>query len=159
MSTRSATIILQEREKYERDEDGRWSFAGTEDVEIARFYRHCDGYPDGHGLNMAYCFENCDKEHADGRNWFQVYLGAFMTGQGIEGTPFERWGAPHIEFEEAGFEHGDLEYLYTVKGDSEGKPTIAVYGIGWDEHYDHALAAEPLFEGTPADYIAWIEGR
>lgn len=154
MSTRSATIILQEQEKYRRGTDGYLAKVGYEDVEVGRFYRHCDGYPEGHGLHMAFSFEGCDKEHIDGRNWFQQYMGAFMTGQNLEGTPFEEWGAPRIEFEPVGCEHGDLEFLYTVTGSFKGEVEIAVYRVGWDDRYEDALKNEPLFVGTPAEYIA-----
>lgn len=155
MSTRSATIIYQEREKFRETEGGWYEFDGMKDVEIARFYRHCDGYPDGHGLHMAYSFLKCDRESYDGRNWFQVLLGGFMCGLGLYDTPFANWGAPRIEFEEVGYEHGDIEYLYTIKGDRKGEVEMAVYKIGWDERYDDALAHEPMFRGTPAEYIAW----
>lgn len=156
MSTRSATIIYQEREKFRETENGWYEFDGMKDVEIARFYRHCDGYPEGHGLHMAFSFEGCDKERIDGRNWFQQYMGAFMTGKNLGGTPFEEWGAPRIEFEEVGYEHGDIEYLYTIKGNRKGEVEIAVYKVGWEDRYADVLAGEPMFRGTPAEYIAWL---
>lgn len=43
MSTRSATIIKQTTYWGEQ----------AESEELMRFYRHCDGYPDGHGIDMA----------------------------------------------------------------------------------------------------------
>lgn len=153
MSTRSETIIMQECGKYAVNEDGRYERIGAEDREVARFYRHCDGYPTGHGLDMAYSFEGCGKSNLRGRNWVQVLLGAFMLGEGKEGTPMEEWGAPCIEFEPQDVEHGDLEYLYTVRGSIFGEVTIAVRRIGWDEHYADVLEREPLFEGTPREYI------
>ena len=43
MSTRSATIIKQTT-----------YWGGIEEhAELMRFYRHCDGYPEGHGMDMA----------------------------------------------------------------------------------------------------------
>lgn len=47
MSTRSATIIRQTT--YWGEE--------AESEELMRFYRHCDGYPDGHGIDMAEAIE------------------------------------------------------------------------------------------------------
>lgn len=153
MSTRSATIIEQERKKFELGDDGLYEFVGTEYVEIARFYRHCDGYPDGHGLQMAVCFEHAKPDNVPGRLWFQHYMGAFMTDGGHKGTMFERWGAPTLEFEPSDVMHGDLEYLYRLRGSLKGEITITVWAIGWDEDYKKAMGREPLFSGTPAEYI------
>ena len=110
MSTRSATIIYEERKQFEWDGKDWWNpkVVGTERVEIARFYRHCDGYPEGHGLHMAKSFAECDKGNLNNRNWFQVYFGPFMCGL------HDEWGAPDIEFETPKDVHGDLDYLYTV---------------------------------------------
>ena len=155
MSTRSATIVREEEGKWQRGEDGLFEQVGTELRELARFYRHHDGYPDGHGLHMAHSFANA--EGLDRRDWFQRAFGPFMTGEGLKGTPFEEWGAPTIEFEPAGTKHGDLEYLYAVTKRLKGEPTIGVWTIGWDEDYDTALGREPLFEGTAAEYIEWME--
>jgi len=154
MSTRSATVIREEEAKWERGEDGLYVQVGTELRELARFYRHCDGYPDGHGLHMAHSFANA--EGLTGRDWFQRAFGPFMTGEGLNGTDFEAWGAPEIEFEPAGTQHGDLEFLYAVTKRMKSEPTIGVWSIGWGEDYDIALGREPLFEGTATEYIAWM---
>lgn len=50
MSTRSATIIRQTT--YWGEE--------AESEELMRFYRHCDGYPDGHGIDMAEAIVEAD---------------------------------------------------------------------------------------------------
>lgn len=152
MSTRSATIITKQTERFERDEStGMWEFVGPEEAEVGRFYRHCDGYPEGHGLEMAVCFENCDNPTF--RNACQTYMGAFMTGQGKGGTRLESWGVPEIEFEPAGFEHGDLEFLYKVMFDLKQQVSITVWSIEFDEHYADAMKQEPLFSGTAREYI------
>lgn len=156
MSTRSATIIRQEQTIWVRKEDGSYEADGTELAEVARFYRHCDGYPEGHGLHMAHSFATLD---CGGMPWFQAYFGPFMTGDGVKGTPFEDWGAPCLEFEPPTATHGDLEYLYAVTKRHGSYPTIAVWEIDWDERYGDVLARQPLFEGTAEEYIAWIEGR
>ena len=155
MSTRSATIIRQEQTRWRLGDDGRYEADGTELKEVARFYRHCDGYPEGHGLHMAHSFANTDgAERAD---WFQKLLGPFMTGEGVKGTPFEDWGAPTLEFEPPSATHGDLEYLYCVTKRNK-RVEIGVWAIGFDERYEDVLARVPEFEGTPEDYIAWIGG-
>lgn len=157
MSTRSATIIREQRYTYSRNDDGYLERDGTELKEIARFYRHCDGYPDGHGAEMATCF--CKTADWDGYCWVQKLFGPFMTGMNKEGTEFEGWGAPRIEFEPPDSQHGDLEYLYAVTKYIGGKVEMSVWSIGWDEGYGQAMAKEPLFAGTPPEYLAWIAKR
>lgn len=152
MSTRSATIVMDRRYTSPKDYEVK---------ELFRFYRHCDGYPKGHGYQMARAFESVyDKvEHNDlnNRNWVQHAFSEFFACD------------CDIEVEPYGVEHGDLEYLYVVTGscdDFGGKHgvasmgvTIAVYGCGWDEGYEDVMSGDPIFEGTPAEYIRWIEER
>lgn len=156
MSMRSATIIRQEQQKWKALEEGGYESDGLEVVEVARFYRHCDGYPTGHGLQMATSFART--EGAERRDWFQRFLGPFMTGEGLVGTAFESWGAPTLEFEPKGTMHGDLEYLYAVTQRAK-RVEIAVWAIGWDEPYEDAMGREPLFEGTPEQFVAKFEEK
>lgn len=145
MSTRSATIIRQTTHWGEQ--------AKTE--ELMRFYRHCDGYPKGHGIDMAEAIRNADRMGGvRGSEWLGAFLSWFLIH-----SPY----TPNIEFEPYGFQHGDLEYLYVVEGTVDhrwGKTkdgrlpiTISVYGIGWDENYEDAEKREPIFSGTAYEYI------
>ena len=145
MSTRSATIIKQTT-YWGEDAD-------TE--ELMRFYRHCDGYPEGHGMEMAQAVRNADRV-ADKRDseWVGNFLSWFLVQ-----SPY----TSHIEFEPKGCQHGDLEYLYVVEGIVDhrwGKTksgnlpiTISVYNIGWDESYADVEKREPIFSGTAYEYI------
>lgn len=123
MSTRSATIIT------DRDWNGN-------EVEVARFYRHCDGYPDGHGADLALAIKHADVEHGYG---CQTILANLLNMN------------CRIEFEKVGTEHGDIEFLYTVDA-HDG--TIAVYEVGWDETYAECLGREPLYKGDADGYLA-----
>ena len=145
MSTRSATIIRQTT--YLGEE------AATE--ELMRFYRHCDGYPEGHGMDMAEAIKNVDCiDGVRGSEWLANFLNWFLIH-----SPY----TPHIEFEPYGCQHGDLEYLYIVEGivdrrwgaTKSGKLpiTLTVYSIGWDESYSDAEKREPIFSGTAYEYI------
>ena len=145
MSTRSATIIRQTTYWGEQ--------ADTE--ELMRFYRHCDGYPEGHGMDLAKSIRNADRAGARPSEW----LGGVLSWFFIVFSPF----TPCVEFEPKGCQHGDLEYLYVVDGIVDhrwGKTksgrlpvTISVYGIGWDEDYDVAMERTPIFSGTAYEYI------
>ena len=145
MSTRSATIIRQTT--YWGEE--------AETEELMRFYRHCDGYPEGHGMDMANAIQNADGAVGyQGSEWLANFLNWFLIH-----SPY----TPHIEFEPYGCQHGDLEYLYIVEGivdrrwgaTKSGKLpiTITVYSIGWDESYSDAEKREPIFSGTAYEYI------
>ena len=161
MSTRCATIVTQrnyrDREEYELEE-------------LFRFYRHCDGYPEGHGLDMAKAFvraeekgtENKDRWFAQGlnnRNWVQKCFAELFADD------------CDIEVEPRGAQHWDLSYLYVVEGAYDGyggkhnidsmPVTITMYsayieGLSrMDEEwsYDRVMEGEPLFSGTPREYI------
>jgi len=151
MSTRSATIIRQTTYWGEQ--------ADTE--ELMRFYRHCDGYPEGHGLDMAEAVKNADRsEGVRPSEWLSNFLNWFLIH-----SPY----TPHIEFEPFGCQHGDLEYLYVVEGivdrrwgktkDGKLPITISVYSIGWDESYNDAEKREPIFSGTAYEYMEKFGGK
>ena len=151
MSTRSATIIRQTTYYGEMD-------VNTE--ELMRFYRHWDGYPEGHGLDMARAIAIADQRGyiKNSSQW----LASFLTWYLIISP-----NTCHIEFEPYGCQHGDLEYLYVVEGtvdrrwngtkDGKLPITISVYGINWDESYYDAEKREPIFSGTAYEYIEKFE--
>lgn len=142
MSTRSATIIRQTTYWGEQ--------AKTE--ELMRFYRHCDGYPEGNGLELAKAVANADRWGVASDYWTSGLLGFFLTvGIGIEFEPFD-------------CEHGDIEFLYVVEGivdhrwgrrkDDTLPITISVYQHSWDEPYTSTeLNTKPIFSGTAYEYI------
>ena len=141
MSTRSATIIRQTTYWDETPD--------TE--ELMRFYRHCDGYPEGHGMDMAEAISEADESKGMERCWCQQFLAKLL------GKPCT------VEFEPFGCTHGDLEYLYVVEGivdhrwgathDGRLPVTISVYEIGWDEDYYVVMERTPIFSGTAYEYI------
>ena len=109
MSTRSATIIKQTT--YWGEE------ADTE--ELMRFYRHCDGYPEGHGLEMAEAIRNADNDKVESSQWLAGMLKWFLTN-----NPY----STHIEFEDRNSQHGDLEYIYVVEGILDRRWGRTTYG-------------------------------
>lgn len=145
MSTRSATIIRQTT--YWGEE------ADTE--ELMRFYRHCDGHPEDHGMELAEAVRNADRAQPRTTEWLGTVLCWFLLH-----SPY----SPCIEFEPYGCEHGDIEYLYVVEGivdhrwgktkDGKLPVTISVYQHSWDEPYiSTELNTQPIFNGTAYEYI------
>lgn len=166
MSTRSATIVKQQTIYYD----------GVREDELFRFYRHCDGYPSGHGLDMAKAFIRAEeKGTADKNRWFSQGLN---NRNWVQKCFAELFAADcDLEVERFGMQHWDIEYLYVVEGEyaaSGGKVnidhlpvTIAVYDTyvpgasSWDDEsewsYDLVMEQEPLFKGNPHEFKKWAE--
>lgn len=140
-----------------------WDRNTSESEEVLRAYRHCDGYPEGMGLDIAKACMLSDEWPNGGmawirrnnRNWCQPFL-HFLMGSDAD-----------IEVEPAGCEHGDIKYLYVVEGTrdlSGGKVPVDCYGINIkiystserDESYSKIMAEEPLFDGSWKDMIEWL---
>jgi len=163
MSTRSVTVIDQI--------DYRWDWESRENKEgrehIARFYRHMDGYPEGHGLQMAIALASCSmNEYTNNRNWAQPFL-RILCGMDMD-----------IEFEPTSaalgaWAHGDLDYSYRITGradytggkeddpDASDNVAIEVFGSwrGADGDADWMDGEEPIFKGNWRDYVRWIESE
>lgn len=115
MSTRSQTRI---------------NFGGER---VLTFYRHCDGYPSGHGCDLCKALEKAGDDVIELLQLLKIF---------------------DIEIEPANVgEHGDIEFLYEVeyphpyKYYPEGRPETTVrvtQTASWKER-------KVLFEGTPRD--------
>lgn len=116
-------------------------------VEVARIYRHCDGYPEGMGMDIAEAARHADEWHdKNNRNWAQPFLHALL---GMD-ADMELCGPTE--------EHPDIDYLYVVtavRDVSWGKVAvdaykieIAVYRATWDaEGYAELMREKPMFVG------------
>lgn len=158
MGTRCVTIVMERRISHD----------GNTVDELFRFYRHFDGYPEGHGLDMALALLKAEAKSTEkipgagygdqklnNRNWCQH---AFAEIFAMDAD---------LEVEPDGYEHGDIEYLYVVNGLTDvsgGKEpipamdvNIAVHKVGWDDKYGDVLRRDPMFKGTPSEYVKWIE--
>ena len=154
MSTRSATIVTQRTYKSATDYDVE---------ELFRFYRHCDGYPEGHGLDMAEAFVEAERKGtADKDRWYSSGLNNRNWVQKCFAELFAK--DCDLEVEAKGHEHWDIEYLYVVEGASDhygGKHTVGespvvmrVYEAYGHGDYDGILSGEPIFDGKPQEFVA-----
>ena len=139
-------------------------FAGTTREPLFRFYRHFDGYPEGHGLEMAEALARLHgNAEVTNRNWAQWFCVEFF-GKGE--NHFGKMFYPDCDFESWDCEwYADLEYVYTVTGEADftgGKHRhdnnveIAFYDAWGTSSREACLAREPLFKGTAEEYIDWI---
>lgn len=163
MSTRSVTQV--------ECEFSRWDFETkankVETMPLMRFYRHHDGYLDGHGYQMAVALAKAEFDGlSNNRNWAQQFLANLCPAEcDIEFEP------PTVA--DGGRCHGDIEYFYTVRGQSDytggkeddpgapGRVVIEVRdAVGWDVEEDGSYAATlakpPLFSGTWREYVRWL---
>lgn len=140
MSTRCMAIV--------RSKESYWN-GETDTVEIARIYRHCDGYPEGMGIDIAEACKQADEWYMrNNRNWAQPFLHALLgMDADMELCGPNEW-------------HSDIEYLYVVTAErdlSGGKVgtdsygiEIAVYEGSWD-----AGSCEELMDGQPMFVGDW----
>lgn len=150
MSTRCVTLVREVRRNWRTGESGP--------EEIMRFYRHCDGYPSGHGVDIAEAILETGDHKRYCTSWSQNVIGNLLLKDAC------------MEIEPKETVHGDLEYLYVIEADEDtgfrryGKDidsiaddvTISVFGTGWDVPYEEATAKEPLFSGTASEYLKWV---
>lgn len=156
MSTPAVTILKNRVLDWETNE--------KKDVTVAKFYRHWDGYPTGHGADIATALLNaslterkkyidfdgkeCDRSVLNNRNWCQHFLKE-LCKQDMD-----------IEFvgNDANF-YTDFTYVITGEYDNFGgkfdidnvdylnRINVKVYS--GDEN------DELLFDGNGFDYLNW----
>lgn len=135
-----------------------WADDEAETSEVLRAYRHCDGYPEGMGLDIAKACAAAERlwKRKNNRNWCQPFLHYIM------GTDAD------IEVEPSDCQHGDIEFLYVVNGTRDlswGKVDVDAYNISiavyvpdrWDADYSEIMDGEPVFSGNWHDMIDWLE--
>ena len=138
MSTRCVTIFRQrsiDRYKKERTE------------ELVRFYRHCDGYMEAHGVDLADAIlESGENEHPSSQ-WAQKVL-ARLFSKDI-----------HLMLESRETEHGDIEFLYIVElvndwASRSSRIEVSVYKVEFDTAYERVQSyTEPIFAGNVQDLL------
>lgn len=98
---------------------------------VLTFYRHCDGYPSGHGCDLCKAVEKSGNDIIGLLSLLKIY---------------------DIEIEPANIdEHGDIEFLYEVDypdpwaGKPDGETTVRVTKTrSWETR-------RIVYEGTPED--------
>ena len=163
MSTRSETLIRSEFQRYDWDDKTYKS----QIMPIGRFYRHCDGYPEGHGLHIALALAGMSLcgDDVNNRNWAQHFLKRLCAMDcDIEFEP------PSIA--DGGFAHGDLEYVYRLTGSQDytgGKVDspdaadcvcIEVFAVSFsdalDGDYSQLDSMEPIYRGDWRGMLQWV---
>jgi hypothetical protein len=140
MGTRSMTIFLDSNQ------------------EVVRIYRQYDGYPSGHGVELA---KLCDKTIVNGFSdpkWLTQANGVgCLAAQVIAGL---KTGIGNVYIEPPGGAVSDwIEYVYLVQVEGEGKKPIieaCMQSGPWPFNLrDDAF----LFRGSPQELIQWAEKK
>ena len=146
MGTRSVTIFMDDH---------------CEAKELCRVYRHYDGYPHGHGLQLARLCDvrltngilgdGCGMANGMGCLAAQVIAGLKHACKD-EHRPS---GVGNIYVSATTEPIGDwIEYVYTVTGHEDDKPVIACRTQTGTPPFNTQPNAAEVFSGTPADWIA-----
>lgn len=134
---------------------------GDSVMHVARFYRHCDGYPDAFGMDICSALARASRNpFLNNRNWAQHFLAALCSkGIDIEMEPPDGPDA---------FSHSDIEYAYRVTGvtdlsggkvgmDGTDDVSVAIYEVGFNQcgrMYDELR--DPIFEGNWKGLARWL---
>ena len=138
MGTRSLTTFI---ETY-KDDSGK-----QKKEEIVTMYRQYDGYPEGHGLDLAEFLSQGKLVNGIGMNDTIVFNGmGCLTAQVV--AEFKD-GAGGIYLQRANKDSGEC-YRYQVIGDFDTKEiTIKILEVGYMKGDKYINKTRTLFEGTP----------
>ena len=145
LSTRCVTIVRQ-RTYWDKD--------NPEIEELCRFYRHCDGYPEGHGRDIADAILESSDHAPYCESWSQNVLAKLFAKNAC------------MELEGHDARHGDLEFIYVIEGSehryygaNEADEVLMHVYSGWDSSYDDFMSEKhPIFSGHADEYIEWLVG-
>jgi hypothetical protein len=142
MGTRSLTTFI---ETY-KDDSGK-----KKKNEIVTMYRQYDGYPTGHGLDLAEFLSKGKMVNGIGLDDTIVFNGmGCLTAQVV--AEFKD-GAGGIYLQRANRNSGEC-YRYHVIGDFDTKElTIKILGVGYMKGDKYYKGTRTIFEGTPQEML------
>ena len=145
MGTRALTHVIDESE-----------FTGEEPQHLLTFYRQMDGYPEGHGADLANFMQGGDLVNGlsighKGRQQFNG-AGCFAASliAGVKDGPGGIYlQAPDLPGDLNGWQ--EYEYMIRVQGAESGKTFVMEVSEGAGNSED------PIFVGTPEEFLAWAK--
>jgi len=136
MGTRSLTRIIPRQEGIAYDKGHKHG-----ELAYVNMYRHYDGYPEGHGLDLAHYLKDFKIINGIGE---EASMGTHANGAGCLAAQLVahfKENVGDIYIRPGG---GDEDYIYTIFP-KEGEPVyIAIYRV---------YTKECIFVGTPQDLI------
>lgn len=134
MGTRATTIVMEDNE------------------ELVRIYCHSDGYPEGHGLDLA---KLCDLKLVNGIGDYKSKIANGMGCLAAQIIAGLKDGPGGIYLQKCGGEIGDWsEYVYIVRGVEGQPPTIECSTRPGTWPFNLQKDAHFVFAGTAK---AWLK--
>jgi hypothetical protein len=144
MGTRSLTHFIERYKEVSKDKRRK---PKVKDTEIVVMYRQYDGYPSGHGIQLAEFLSKGRLVNGISATENELVFNGMgcLTAQVVANF---KEGAGNIYLHTAGTKDCWEEYDYYVIGDDETKElTLKCVGYG----------GKVLFEGTPKEFIEQLE--
>jgi hypothetical protein len=147
MGTRSLTTFI---ETY-KDDKGK-----KKKSEIVTMYRQYDGYPEGHGQELAEFLAGGELVNGIGLGDKVVFNG--MGCLAAQVVAHFKDGAGGFYLQRANKDSWE-EYRYHIIGDFDTKEiTIKVMEVGYvNSKGDYVNKTRTIFEGTPTEMVTWIK--
>lgn len=147
MGTRSLTTFI---ETY-KDDKGK-----KKKQEIVTMYRQYDGYPEGHGQELAEFLSEGTLVNGIGLGDKVVFNG--MGCLSAQVVAHFKDGAGGIYLQRANKNSWE-EYRYHIIGDFDTKEiTVKVIEVGYvNSKGDYVNKNRTIFEGTPTEMVTWIK--
>lgn len=143
MGTRSLTTFI---ETYKDEETGK-----QKKQEIVTMYRQYDGYPEGHGSDLAEFLSTGELVNGIGMNDKIVFNG--MGCLSAQVVAHFKEGAGGIYLQRANKDSWE-NYRYQVIGDFDTKElTIKILEVGYMKGDRYCKGTRTLFEGTPKEML------
>lgn len=139
MGTRSLTILM----------DGGVSYPNKA-TEIVVMYRQYDGYPSGHGAELAQFLSGFTITNGIGDLTTKTANGAECLAAQIVAHFKNESGVGGIYLQPANTRNAGEEYRYFVYAEPGQPITILVYDVPYDNE-----RGKLLFEGTPEELYSW----
>ena len=152
MGTRSLTTFIQ---TYKDDETGK-----KIKNEIVTMYRQYDGYPTGHGTELAEFLAGGKLVNGIGLSDENKVIFNGMGCLSAQVIAHFKDGAGGFYLQRANNNSGE-EYRYHVIGDFDTKEiTIKVFEVGYVNKKGHYVdKTRTIFEGSPTEFLKAIESE
>lgn len=144
MGTRSLTVFIEPEETWQ----GEYYPA----KEIVVMYRQYDGYPTGHGVELAKFLAGMKMVNGMGAGDPEKIANG-MGCLAAQVIAHFKDGPGGIYLYTAGTRDAGEEYIYKVYGKTGKEPTIEIFEVPWNEK------EKQIFKGTATKALRWCKSQ
>ncbi len=133
-------------------------FVDAQGEVVAQIYRHFDGYPAGHGADLARWLEGLRVLNGKGAGWDPRTM---VNGFGrlvarVVASMWQEGHEPNLLVVVEPHDYGDAAYVYRVTEHSRGI-TVEAFETAYESFTSPTTTGKRLFRGTPQAFARWIE--